>query len=264
MWLKGSYLALAGLLIACGAVRGQEASGAKPAVTATAAQAANGEPVDEAGDPAFEPSRKLTQQGKYDEALAGLNEIAAKQPAKRGLAHEFGLTYYKKNDFANAITYLKKAQQEDPKDNEAVQLLGLSYYLAGHPSDAIPMLEKVQTWFPSANIDASYILGVCYIQTKDYEHARAAFAKMFGVASDSAASYLFTARMLLRQDFSPVAEEYARKAVALDPKLPLAHFLIGEVDLYHSKIDEAIAEFEKEVQLNPGHAAAYYRLADAY
>src|SRR2546423_66921 len=127
------------------------------------------------------------------------------------------------------MRYLKKAQEEVAKDSEVVQLLGLSYYLAGHPGDAIAPLEKVQTWFPSANVDAAYILGLCYIQTKDYEHARAAFAKMFSVGPDSAASYLFTARMLLRQDFGPAAEEYARKAVTLDPKLPLAHFLVRDL-----------------------------------
>src|SRR6476646_8401838 len=170
----------------------------------------------------------------------------------KGLSHELGSAYYKKNDYKNAIASLKKALEETPRDNEAEQLLGLSYYLAGRPAEAIPALEKVQTWFPSANVDAAYILGICYIQTKDYDHARAAFAKMFSVAPESAASYLFTARMLLRQDFDPVAEEYARKAVALDPKLPLGHFLIGEVNLYHSKIDEAIAEFQKELELNPG------------
>jgi tetratricopeptide (TPR) repeat protein len=145
-----------------------------------------------------------------------------------------------------------------------VQLLGLSYYLGLRPAEAIPELEKVQTWFASANVDAAYILGICYIQTKDYPHARVAFAKMFGVPADSAAGYLFTARMLLRQDFGPVAEEYAQKAVALDAKLPLAHFLLGELNLYHSRVPEAIAEFEKEAQLNPGYAATYYKLADAY
>ena len=212
----------------------------------------------------FQGARQLSQLGKYDEAVEALRQLAVSHPEMKGLAHEFGVTYYKKNDFINAIAYLKKAREENPNDGEAVQLLGLSYYLAGHPADAIAPLEKVQTWFASANVDAAYILGICYIQTKDYPHAQAAFAKMFGVSPESAASYLFTARMLLRQDFSPVAEEYARKAAALDPKLPLAHFLIGEVDLYHSKIDDAIAEFQEELELNPGHAPAYYRLADAY
>ena len=87
---------------------------------------------------------------------------------------------------------------------------------------------------------------------------------MFDVPADSAASYLFTARMLLRQDFSPVAEEYAHKAAELDPKLPLAHELLGEVYLYHLQIDQAIAEFQKELVINPGYPAAYYKLADCY
>ena len=212
----------------------------------------------------LERSRKLLQNGKYDEALANLQQIETAHPGTPGLAHELGAAYYKKGDYLNAITYLKKAREQDSGDNEAVQLLGISYYLAGRPAEAIPNLEKVQTWFPSVNVDASYILGICYIQTKDYPHARGAFAKMFGVAPDSAPAYLFAARMLLRQDFGPVAEEYAQKAVALDPKLPLAHYLLGELNLYHSKIPEAIAEFEKELQLNPGEASAYYKLADAY
>lgn len=212
----------------------------------------------------FEEPRKLVREGKYDEALAALHALEARQPVPRGLSHEFGTLYYKKGDYLNAIAFLKRAQEENPEDLEAVQLLGLSYYLSGRPGEAVAPLEKVQTWFPNANVDAAYILGICYIQSKDYPHARVAFAKMFGVPADSAASYLFTARMLLRQDFGPVAEEYAQKAAALDPKLPLVHYLLGELDLYHSKVPEAIAEFEKELQLNPGNASAYYKLADAY
>lgn len=249
-------LALAALLLIAGMpAYCQDANTKKAAPQAAQPNAANA---------MFQGSRQLSQIGKYDEAVETLRQLAQSHPELKGLAHEFGVTYYKKSDFINAITYLKKAQEEDPSDGEAVQLLGLSYYLAGHPADAIPPLEKVQTWFPSANVDAAYILGICYIQTKDYAHARAAFAKMFGVGPESAASYLFTARMLLRQDFSPVAEEYAQKAAALDPRLPLAHFLLGEVNLYHSKIPEATAEFQKELDLDPGYAPAYYRLADAY
>ena len=182
----------------------------------------------------------------------------------KGLDHELGSAYYKKGDFTNAAMYLKKAQKEDPADSEATQLLGISYYLAGRPADAIPALEKVQTWYPSANVDASYILGVCYIQTKDYDDARKAFAKMFGVGSGSAPAYLFTGRMLLRQEVDPVAEQHVQKAIELDPKLPLAHQLLGEIYLFKSKIPDAIEQFQKELQINPGYAAAYYKLADAY
>ena len=257
-----SSLLIAGALLAAHAAAPQAAS--QP--LATQSTSSQSDPVATSAAPAidFDPARRLLQQGKFDEALAALREIESKQPAAKGLAHEFGLAYYKKADYPSAITHLKKAHDEDSSDGETVQLLGLSYYLSGHPREAIPFLEQVQTWFATANVDASYILGICYIQIKDYPHARGAFAKMFGVSEDSAASYLFTARMLLRQDFGPVAEEHAQKAVSLDPKLPLAHFLLGELNLYHSKIPEAADEFQKELQLNPGYAPAYYKLADAY
>jgi len=211
----------------------------------------------------FANARKLMQEGRYDDAITQLQQVAAANPNTPHLQHELGMAYYKKGEFLKATEYFKQAVKNDPKDDEAVQLLGISYYLAGRPAEAIPYLEKVQTWYPSANVDAAYILGVCYIQSKDYDRARGAFARMFAVKPDSAASYLFTARMLLRQEYDPVAEEYAQKAISLDPKLPLAHFLLGELYLYKSRLPEAITEFEQELSLNPAHAAAYYKLADA-
>src|SRR5947209_14813571 len=209
-------------------------------------------------------ARRMAQQGKFDEAIGQLESLAAKQPAAKGLVHELGVVYYKKGDYLKAVASFKKALEENPSDSEAVQLIGLSYYLAGRAAEAIGPLEKVQTWYPSANVDAAYILGVCYLQTKDYQNARKAFARMFGVPADSAAAYLFAARMLLRQDFAPIAEDYAKKAVELDPKLPRAHMLLGELYLYKSRIPEAVEQLQKELELNPGEAAVYYKLAAAY
>src|SRR5579872_3309284 len=212
----------------------------------------------------FAQARKLVQQGKVDEAISQLRALESRDPSTKGLALELGTAYYKKSDYPNAIQYLKKATIEDPQDREAVQLLGMAYFAGGHPADAIPLLERVQGWVPRANTDGYYILGTCYIQTKNYDGARKSFGKMFGVTGDSAAAYLFTARMLLRQEFDPVAEEYAQKAASLDPQLPLAHYLLGELYLYKSRLPEAIAEFQKELQINPAHAATYYKLGDAY
>jgi tetratricopeptide (TPR) repeat protein len=207
---------------------------------------------------------RLLELGKYSEALIQLDDLQKQTPPPSGLAHEFGVAYYKKGDYPNAISNLRKALEEAPDDGETTQLLGLSLYLGGKPADAIPYLQKVQSWYPRANIDASYILGIAYIQTKQYPQARAAFANMFNVPPDSAPAYLFCARMLLRLDFAPVAEEYGLKAVSLDPKLPMAHYLLGELYLYQSKIDLAISHLEQEMAVNPGYANVYYKLADAY
>ena len=224
----------------------------------------NGAQANKSPEAVFADARHLSEQGKYEDAIAELQGLAGRNPPPAGLWHEMGTAYYKQGTYLKAAECLKEALAQEPNDNEAVQMLGLSYYLAGRPSEAIPYLEKVQTWYPRANVDASYILGICYIQSRNYSQARVAFARMFDVKPDSAASYLFTARMLFRQEFDPISEEYAQKAVALDPKLPMAHFLLGELHLYKSKVPEAIADLQQEIAINPGYAAAYYKLADAY
>ena len=227
-------------------------------------------PLEAQGAPAaqvpaeYSAARKLIDAGKMDEAISELQALEAREPSARGLALELGTAYFRKSDYPKAIDYLKRATAEDPNNNEAVQLLAMSYYGGGHPADAIPLLERVQGWMPRANVDSSYILGTCYIQTRNYDQARKAFAKMFDVPTDSAAAYLFTARMLLRQEYDPIAEEYGQKAEALDPKLPLVHFLLGELYLYKSRVPEAITEFKSELAINPAHAPTYYKLADAY
>ena len=255
-----SHRLLAGALALCGALpvglQASQGTSQKDGLTQGASSAPQ--------DASLERSTLLMQQGKNDEALALLEGIAAAEPSRRGVMRQIGIANYRKGDYLKAAASFKKALEEDPGDNEAVQLMGLSYYLAGRPAEAIAPLEKVQTWYPSANVDASYILGICYLQTKDYPNARRAFARMFGVPADSAAAYLFAARMLLRQDFAPVAEEYAKKAAELDPKLPRVHMLLGELYLYKSRIPEAVEQFQKELELNPGEAAVYYKLADAY
>lgn len=236
------------------------------AQTPAASKGTSSSQVSQSADTAseFAAARRLEQQGKYDEAIAQLQALAARSPKPTGVPHELGTAYYTKGDYLKAADYLKQAADADPGDKEAVQLLGLSYYLAGRPAEAIPYLEKVQTWYPRANIDAAYILGVSYIQAKDYPNACKAFAKMFDVPADSGASYLFTARMLFRQEFTPIAEEYAQKALVADPKLPLAHQLLGEIHLFNSKIPEAISDFQQELAINPAYPPAYYKLGDAY
>jgi len=206
----------------------------------------------------------LMEQGKYSEALETLHRIELNAPKAKGLAHEMGAAYYHLGNFADAVPALQRALAESADDHEAVQLLGISLFQLGKPDEAIPWLLKLKAAMPAGNPDAEYVLGLCYLRSRDYEHARASFAAMYGVAPESAAAYLFTARMLLRQGDDSRAEELAQKAAATDSRLPLAHFLLGEIYLYRLDLPKAVHEFEQEIRFNPAYAGSYDRLADTY
>ncbi len=60
-------------------------------------------------DPTFAESRRLSGQGKFDEAIAKLEALALKEPELKGLAHELGVTYYKKRDYLKAVASFQKA-----------------------------------------------------------------------------------------------------------------------------------------------------------
>lgn len=209
-------------------------------------------------------AHKLMEQGSYREALQALKKIESHSPGRGGLAHDLGAAYYHLGNFADAVPALQRALAESVDDHEAEQLLGISLLQVGKPDEAIPWLLKLKAALPEGSQDTDYVLGLCYLRSRDYDHARGAFSAMYGVSSESAAAYLFTARMLLRQGDDPAAEQFAEKAVELDSRLPLVHFLLGEIYLYRSNLPSAVHEFESEIKWNPGHAASYDRLADAY
>ena len=142
-------------------------------------------------------------------------------------------------------------------------MIGLSHYLLGHIKEAIPYLEQVAAWSP-ANVETAYVLGLSFIQTQNPDKARETFARMFSVQPTSAAAYLINAQMMIRQRFENVAEKELQKALELDPKLPQANFLLGELAIFNAQIDRGVEFLQREIAINPANGMAYYRLGEAY
>ncbi len=164
----------------------------------------------------------------------------------------------------NRLPEAEKALAAAPAtDLIATQLRGLTLFRMGRPADAIPLLERAHTWTPETKSDPAYVLALCYIDARRYDDARHAFADQYGFPPDSAAAHLLAARMLLRREYVPIAQEEARKALALQPDLPEAHMLLGEVALAQAHVDEAITELTAEGKRNPLNGAVYDRLGDA-
>jgi len=207
---------------------------------------------------------ELIKAGEFKEALIELDKLAAQQPEAPSVEHLRGFAYFQLSQMNNAETAFRKALQQNPQDRESRQMLGITLYRLGRSAEAIPILEEERSSLATANVDPSYLLSMCYIDVQRYDDARRAIAAEYAFPADSPSAYLLTARILVRREYMVPAEAAARKALELNPRLPLAHELLGQIDLAKSEIDQAIAEFQRERTLNPLHASVYERLGDAY
>jgi tetratricopeptide (TPR) repeat protein len=220
--------------------------------------------TEDATSPALLEVRQMIDRGHTQEALKNLDTLRVQQPALAGVDRLRGLAFYAQSRFTDADTAFATALKLDPHDAESAQLRGITLFRLGRPAEAIPLLEAAHQWTAQTKLDPSYVLALCYLDTRRYDDARHAFAGQYGFAPDSASAYLLAARLLLRREYVPVAQEFARKALELNPELPLAHELLGEIALAGEHLDVAIAEFEKERVRNPLNGSAYDRLGDAY
>ncbi len=60
----------------------------------------------------------------------------------------------------------------------------------------------------------------------------------------------------------PLADEYARKAISLQPDLAEGHASLGIVDLFEYRIADANNELRRALELNPNYAMAHHYYAD--
>jgi tetratricopeptide (TPR) repeat protein len=180
--------------------------------------------------------------------------------------HQAALLAYKQHKFADAVAQfteaLKTEQPGTAEYQESVLLLGQSLFLESKYADAIPWLEKATAG--NSPPEAAYMLGNACLLTQQSDRAVSAFARLFQVSPDSAAAHLTTARMMMHKDLDTEAAKQAHLALEIDPRIPEAHFLLGEVAIYHADFEDAIVELKKEIAVNAGFAMAHYRLGDAY
>jgi tetratricopeptide (TPR) repeat protein len=216
-------------------------------------------------DAALADARKLIDAGQPQAAIETLRALGAAADARA--VELLGVAYYHAGDAARAIEQLQpilpRLARDSPERREAVQVLGLSHYLAGHIADAIPYLEETRGFDPD-DIKLAYALGMAYAQTRQPVKARESFARVFGLAPASTAAYLLNGTMMNRLELEDLAEAELKAALQQDPRLPEAHYVLGQIAIFRSRLDEGLALMRAELAINPAHAMALYRIGDIY
>ncbi|MPZ19251.1 MAG: tetratricopeptide repeat protein [Luteitalea sp.] len=234
-------------------------------LTASSAAAVQSRATESPIDALLADARVLIDAGKPRDALAHLQAAGAPEDVRVDAL--VGVAYYHADEYDKAVQQLlaihPKLPERSAERREVEKVLGLSLHLQGRSADAVPWLERARA-AGGDSLELSQVLAVAYLQTQQPDQVRAVLARLFGVPSDSAAASLLTAQLMIRHEHNKSAEAALEQAVMKDPKLPRAHFLLGQLALFAGRYDEAVRWTEKELEVNPSDAMAFSQLGDAY
>jgi tetratricopeptide (TPR) repeat protein len=207
------------------------------------------------------------RQGKLADAARALERAAQLAPTVAGVHLNLGIAYFRQERYDKAQAALERARKLEPGNGQALHLLGLSYVALKRYREAILPLQQALELTPD-DISVKYNLASAYANQGELEKSEGILADLIRNHSDSAAVHLLLGDAYVgRSDefvhINKAIEEYKR-AIELDPQLPVAHFKLGQAYLKLSRLDEAGAYFRLELERAPTDQQAMVFLAGVY
>jgi len=140
--------------------------------------------------PALEEGQKLYDAGKYDDALAKFVQVTSADPQNATAYNNIGLIYKKKNNYAQAEVYYKKALTIRPDYPEALNNMAVLKVASGDTLDASLFLKKAIS-ANAAYADAYFNLAVLNDNEGNYKEAISNY-KLFLQYTDTSDNSLIT------------------------------------------------------------------------
>ena len=159
-----------------------------------------------------------------------------------------------------AIEAYQKIVSEDPQSVQAQSGLGRVYYRSGRFHEAAARFERALEIQPGEP-ETQRWLAMCYLRAKEPQKVIALLANQ-GQDKDPVWVHMLRARAYDAQDQTDQAIAELDRALALEPRLPEAHFAIGFIKWSIGNLAAAEKEFREELSINPRHMASWYYLSE--
>lgn len=179
--------------------------------------------------------------------------------------YQMGLSYLGERNYTSALIELTEAEKLDPDNPELLYHLGMAYLGKKRPDLAEQRLQRALKLKPNYAI-ARNDLGVAYLELKKWDNAIQQFKivkdDLFYDKNENAVINLGLA-YLGKGDY-PRALEELRSAAASNPRNPVIRLSLGRVWFAMDKLDQAIAEYNRALEIYRDYGAAHYYLGLAY
>jgi Tfp pilus assembly protein PilF len=209
----------------------------------------------------------LHRQNRPAESLATYTQAAALVPPTGDDLKIVGLDYVLLDDYPDAIRWLEKAVDLDPKNKDAWYYLGRAYYTKARVIAARRAFSTVLTLDPR-DARAENNLGLTFESDAQPEAAIDAYRKAIDWQQQSPhpsqQPYVNLGSLLLEQGRADDAIPPLEKSVTLAPNSGFCRLKLGTAYLRAGRLTEAQEELEKATSLEPENAVAHYQLGRLY
>jgi tetratricopeptide (TPR) repeat protein len=164
-----------------------------------------------------------------------------------------------------ALTELTAAEKYDSDNADLFNYLGMAYYNKKKYDIAAQNYLKALALKPAFS-DARNNLGVAYLEMQRWDDAILQFKLVtedIFYQNQGAAGINLGIAYFGKGDY-PKALSLLRSVIANYPRDPRGRLNLGKVYFAMDKLDLAIAEYKKALELNSDYANAYYSLGLAY
>ena len=188
-------------------------------------------------------------------AIASTESAVRMDPANSEHQVELGMAYFYAGQFDEALAAFQQAIDLNPGAAGAYNGLGRVYYHIGPARSAIEAYEYAIALDPHY-IDSYYGLGILYsAQLGEYEAAIDAIQRGLEHNPDEAFLLASLGSTYARMGRFEKADAYLQQAITLQPDNAFAYSWLAIIYLHIKRYDDMIAACQREIEIGDNHSA---------
>src|SRR5690349_2525282 len=203
---------------------------------------------------------------RYPQAIKTLELAIHYQQDSPELLVRLAIAYFEAGQYERALAPLDGAIKLNPNSVGAHHMLGKTYFMRGEFAKSRDELQTALKLAPG-DYDLIYTLGLAYLKERQFDSAKRIYERLFADLGQRPQLHVLVGRAYRETGFLAEAIDEFKKAVALDPKFPRAHYYLGLTYLLKDgtpRVGDAEVEFKLEVNANPDEFLANYFLGLVY
>jgi tetratricopeptide (TPR) repeat protein len=199
--------------------------------------------------------------GRPENAIPAMRLAIEREPQSESYRFRYGMLLTETQAPAAAIIRLQEALREFPRSSRLLLALGVAQLFLGANDDATRSFERAIELDPRFAPALAY-LGTTYAERGQYAEAIPFYERALAIDDELAIVHYLLADAMLKAVSPDTArvERHLTRAIALDTSYAPSRLALAKLHLRNNRLNEAVTELERVVQINPNLAEAHYQL----